>query len=168
MRLCDKIELYTILYDIILRDTIYLLLYYLRTKLTIYIILNIVYLYNLKATVNLKELVNFSFSSPNLVPLCAMRAQLLIKQLTIIINSIWLREHKEVAQVQKIYTYICGPICPNGKCAAMVRGQKTLWASPPNANATRLGNPLGWHIGLCQLHSPPVATGPGRASEAQC
>lgn len=78
----------------------------------------------MKATVNLKELVNFSFSSPKLVPLCAMRAQLLIKQLTIIINSIWLREHKEVAQVQKTYTYICGPICPNGKCAAMVRGQK--------------------------------------------
>lgn len=106
MRLCDKIKLYTILYDIIPRDIIYLLLYYLRTKLTIYIILNIVYLYNLKATVNLKELVNFSFSSPKLDPLCAMRAQLLIKQLTIIINSIWLREHKEVAQVQKIYTYL--------------------------------------------------------------
>lgn len=35
-----------------------------------------------------------------------MRAQLLIKQLTILINSIWLREHKEVAQVQKTYTYL--------------------------------------------------------------
>lgn len=37
-----------------------------------------------------------------------MRALLLIKQLTIIINSIWLREHKEIAQVHKtyIYTYI--------------------------------------------------------------
>lgn len=40
-----------------------------------------------------------------------MRAQLLIKQLTIIINSIWLREHKEVAQVHK--TYICIYLWPD-------------------------------------------------------
>lgn len=41
---CVKIELYTILYDIIVRDNIYILLYYLRTKLTIFRIL-ILYTY---------------------------------------------------------------------------------------------------------------------------
>lgn len=64
-----------------------------------------------------------------------MRACLLIKQLTIIINSIWLREQRSCPTTDLLLDLLEWKVRCNAPRAEKNK-KKTLLASPPNANAT--------------------------------